>query len=764
MAQPKPDTPSSTVKIAVAVIIGLVVIGFSLFFIVGRGQGLATNARGGFLGTRGTTFADINLVAEIILLAGLTLGYGFARRGNIAAHQYNQTLWVLFNIVLTTFIMIVSFTQQVAPGIPERLLRARYATSFIHSVLGGVTILCGIYLLLRMNRLLPKPLRVSWWKNLMRVTLGLYWVVGLFGLGTYYVWYVRPLDPADVPETTSADTTPEPGGKVALRVPMANYAYVPPDLTIPLGATVIFSNADPDPHTVTFDNDEFPGIGFEEGDVHEIVFDQLGTFQYYCEFHGSPGLKDMAGVIRVVEPGQVAALPTEAPIPTQTPAPTAAPVQAEQLGPIGFGDFRDSAAHNDEFQLLVANLEPAASGSEIVAWLSGAGGALRLGALTPDANGRADLSYVDPQGANLLADFSGFVVSVEAAGSTPTVPSAQVLVGGSIPTGALPAARQLLVASDQTPESVALTIGLIHQAEELFRHAKAVHNAALAGDAGSLNRHGEHVVVVADGKDGPNFFDLSGDGFAEIVGDGFGLLRYADAIAAQAQAAASAPDATDNVKFQAAALTTLAGNVRAWSKAALDAAVEAHRAATAADQKAATQLALDFATQLLNGVDANGNGEIEAIEGEGGAYTLYFYSQYLAAMGALEQQSFVSATSEAATAIAAPTDTPLPGATDTPAPTATPEPSPTPAGPPVVVYRNFEIVPGEIRIKVGTTVVFSIRGSLHQPYNFTAPNVFEAPPDLGDGATTSFTFNEAGTTTILCGYHAGMKGTVIVEP
>jgi plastocyanin len=232
----------------------------------------------------------------------------------------------------------------------------------------------------------------------------------------------------------------------------------------------------------------------------------------------------------------------------------------------------------------------------------------------------------------------------------------------------------------------------------------------------------------------------------------------------QAQAAGAAPDATDNVKLQAVALTALAGNVRVWSKEALDAVVEAHKATTAADQKTATQLALDAATQLLNGVDANGNGEVEAIEGEGGAYTLYFYSQYLAAMGALEQQSFVSATSEAATAIAAPTNTPLPGATDTPAPTATPQPSPTPAGPPTVVYRNFEIVPGEIRIKVGTEVLFVIKGSLHEPYTFENAPAFDSGPNLGDGATYQFTFTNPGTFTILCGYHAGMTGTVIVEP
>lgn len=126
-------------------------------------------------------FADINLLAELLLLFGLTVGYGLARANKIT-HQYNQTVWVLLNIVLVMFIMIVSFSRSVVRGIPGELLKAYYFSSFFHSVLGTLTILCGIYILLRMNNLLPKALRISWWKNLMRITLGLYWLVGLFGL------------------------------------------------------------------------------------------------------------------------------------------------------------------------------------------------------------------------------------------------------------------------------------------------------------------------------------------------------------------------------------------------------------------------------------------------------------------------------------------------------------------------------------------------------------------------------------------------------
>jgi plastocyanin len=85
-----------------------------------------------------------------------------------------------------------------------------------------------------------------------------------------------------------------------------------------------------------------------------------------------------------------------------------------------------------------------------------------------------------------------------------------------------------------------------------------------------------------------------------------------------------------------------------------------------------------------------------------------------------------------------------------------------------ITYQDFVIVPAQQTIKVGTRVTFLIRsasGSFHQPFNFTPPNTFEAPPELGDGTSFSFTFNEAGTITILCGYHeADMRASLTIEP
>ncbi|MEK7324661.1 MAG: hypothetical protein AAB217_05325 [Chloroflexota bacterium] len=127
-----------------------------------------------------------------------------------------------------------------------------------------------------------------------------------------------------------------------------------------------------------------------------------------------------------------------------------------------------------------------------------------------------------------------------------------------------------------------------------------------------------------------------------------------------------------------------------------------------------------------------------------------------------EPATRASAPTATEAATSAPTDAPTQPPTEpaTLAPTATP-------GTVFITYQDFEIVPNQVTIPVGTTVVFLIKGgflSFHQPYNFDSPNVFESPPGLGDGASWSYTFNEPGTVTIRCGYHSEMVATVAVTP
>ena len=299
----KPTTPPIGVKLAVTAAAGLFLL---LMVILSAYLAGDAGKHTGIFGTRANLVADFNLIAEIVLLVGLVAGYIFALSKHVSAHQYNQTTWVLFNIVLVIFIMIGSYATQVIPGMPANLLKARTIISTLHAILGSITILCAVYILLRMNGLLPKPLRIKWWKNLMRFTLGMYLLVGFFGLGTYLVWYVIPLGATDT-KIQTAQATPAAGTVV---VPLANYTFNPGNLEIPAGTTVIFHNTDPDPHTITSDTGAFPGGQVQQGQEYQFKFDTVGDFPYFCQFHGAKGGVGMAGVIKVVAASASAVLPT----------------------------------------------------------------------------------------------------------------------------------------------------------------------------------------------------------------------------------------------------------------------------------------------------------------------------------------------------------------------------------------------------------------------------------------------------------------------
>ena len=105
------------------------------------------------------------MIAQIVLLLGLGVGAIIARRGNIAMHQYNQTAWVLLNIVLTIFIMIVAYIEYVLPDLPGNLRHAFGLLPTIHAALGLLAIFCGVYLILRMNQWIPKKWRIKWWAS-----------------------------------------------------------------------------------------------------------------------------------------------------------------------------------------------------------------------------------------------------------------------------------------------------------------------------------------------------------------------------------------------------------------------------------------------------------------------------------------------------------------------------------------------------------------------------------------------------------------------
>src|SRR5258706_8145369 len=110
----------------------------------------------GFFGA-GPLIADANLILEIFLVAGVTYGFLLARRGDIDAHQVNQTTWVMLNLGLIALVMAGSM-QDVKVSHPSPFAHWRIAVTRLHAPSGTLTPLAGPWILLPLDGVLPQRL------------------------------------------------------------------------------------------------------------------------------------------------------------------------------------------------------------------------------------------------------------------------------------------------------------------------------------------------------------------------------------------------------------------------------------------------------------------------------------------------------------------------------------------------------------------------------------------------------------------------------
>jgi uncharacterized membrane protein YozB (DUF420 family) len=142
------------------------------------------------VGTR--TASDLNLIAQVLILAGLYYGYSLARRKRIAQHANVQTAMVFLNLVLIAIVMtpsLIGYVDYINAGgtVNDRVKRLLA----VHGVLGAVVEVYAIYLIARMQTgWIPERFRVRNFALAMRATLTLWTVVFLLGVWIYAEQYV----------------------------------------------------------------------------------------------------------------------------------------------------------------------------------------------------------------------------------------------------------------------------------------------------------------------------------------------------------------------------------------------------------------------------------------------------------------------------------------------------------------------------------------------------------------------------------------------
>jgi uncharacterized membrane protein YozB (DUF420 family) len=147
----------------------------------------------GFLGTGATFGADLNLVVQLTMGAGLIAGARLAKTKSYKAHGVCQTTVLLLNLLMIGLVMWPSFQRQVEPAPAKAFHQWYYEAALIHAVLGITAELLGLYIVIAVGtQILPRRLRFTHWKWWMRTELVLWMIVLLSGVGTYCAWYVAP--------------------------------------------------------------------------------------------------------------------------------------------------------------------------------------------------------------------------------------------------------------------------------------------------------------------------------------------------------------------------------------------------------------------------------------------------------------------------------------------------------------------------------------------------------------------------------------------
>ncbi|HEX6144624.1 MAG TPA: hypothetical protein VFZ01_18040 [Geminicoccaceae bacterium] len=169
---------------------------------------------------------------------------------------------------------------------------------------------------------------------------------------------------------------------------------------------------------------------------------------------------------------------------------------------------------------------------------------------------------------------------------------------------------------EDTPEGMGFLPTARAEAEIAAQHAELA--ASRPDDLAWMKMHAAHVV---------NALDPSLE--AEGPGLGYGVRPAAEGVAKHIAFASESGDATDNIRLHAGHVETSASNVVEWSEQI----IERGRQVEATDSvEEAARLVMEMQAMtdaVLNGIDANGDGQVTWERGEGGIAQAEQHMQFM---------------------------------------------------------------------------------------------------------------------------------------
>jgi len=87
------------------------------------------------------------------------------------------------------------------------------------------------------------------------------------------------------PASASATTADSPASQGGTAVSITNFKFNPATLTVPVGATVTWTNQDEEPHTVAGKDGSFHSPGMDTHGTYSFTFTTPGSYDYICSIH-----------------------------------------------------------------------------------------------------------------------------------------------------------------------------------------------------------------------------------------------------------------------------------------------------------------------------------------------------------------------------------------------------------------------------------------------------------------------------------------------
>jgi len=121
-------------------------------------------------------------------------------------------------------------------------------------------------------------------------------VIAVVAVAGYFVLVKKSPEPVAPPSSSTVPSKPA-GGSTSMSEPktyavaIQNFAFDQKSLVVKKGDTIVWTNKDSAPHTVTEDTGSQAGgpssQTLNSNGTYRFVFNSAGTFKYHCEFHPS---------------------------------------------------------------------------------------------------------------------------------------------------------------------------------------------------------------------------------------------------------------------------------------------------------------------------------------------------------------------------------------------------------------------------------------------------------------------------------------------